>query len=120
MPFELGIDIGCRLFKGGKAAAKICLILEKERYRYQKALSDLSNSDIKNHNNEPEDIVRQVRNWFIENVLSKADSGTKIWEKFNEFMADFYEKRKKEGYKEKDLEMMPVPEFIYFIVNWLK
>ena len=71
-------------------------------------------------NNEPEDIVRQVRNWFIENVLRRADNGTKIWEKFNEFMADFYEKRKEEGYKEKDLEMMPIPEFIHFIEDWLR
>ena len=80
---------------------KKCLILEKERYRYQKALSDLSNSDIKSHNDKPENIVRQVRNWFVENVLRKADSGTKIWGKFNEFMADFYQIRKEEGYKKR-------------------
>lgn len=67
------------------------------------------------NNNKPEDIVRQVRNWFVENVLKKADSGTKIWEKFKKFMADFYKKRKEEGYKKKDLEMMPIPEFIHFI-----
>ena len=30
-------------------------------------------------------------------------------------MADFYKKRKEEGYKKKDLEMMPIPEFIHFI-----
>ena len=119
MPFELGVDIGCRLFKGGKTADKKCLILEKERYRYQKALSDLSNSPIKNHKNKPEIIVRQVRNWFVENGLTKADSATKIWGQFNEYMADFYEKRKAEGFKDKDLKMMPIPEFICFIEDWL-
>lgn len=119
MPFELGIDIGCRLFKEGVAKLKKCLILEKEQYRYQKALSDLSNSDIKRHNNEPEEIVRQIRNWFVENEQPKATSATKIWENFNEFMADFYEKRKKEGFKNKDLQMMPVPEYINFIKEWL-
>lgn len=119
MPFELGVDIGCRTYKRGNAKEKKCLILEKERYRYQKALSDMSGSDIKTHHNEPEEIVRQVRNWFIENDVQHADSGTRIWEAFNSFMADFYQKREAEGYKSKDLEMMPVPEYIRFIKNWI-
>ena len=50
MPFELGIDYGCQKFKGGIWSKKKILILEKERYRFQKAISDLSGSDIKNHN----------------------------------------------------------------------
>jgi hypothetical protein len=120
MAFELGIDIGCRLFKDGKEKNKKCLVLETEPYRIKKALSDLSGSDIKHHNNDPEKLVRAVRNWFVESGLRKAPSGTKIWESFNEFMADFYYKRKKEGYKDKDLEMMPVLEFIDFINDWIK
>ncbi|MCK4816652.1 hypothetical protein KA005_12855 [bacterium] len=120
MPFELGIDIGCRRYKGDdQANQKKCLILEKEKHRYQKALSDMSGSDIKSHNNEPEEIVRQTRIWFVENENPRADNATKIWESFNEFMADFYQKRKEEGYKDKDLEMMPIPEYILFIKDWL-
>lgn len=119
MPFELGIDIGCRRYLGGTADQKKCLILEKEQYRYQKALSDMSGSDIKHHNNEPEELIRQVRNWFVENEALRADSGTKIWELFNEFMADFFHEREKEGFKDKDLEMMPIPEYIQFINDWL-
>jgi hypothetical protein len=34
MPFELGMDVGCRRFGEGRAAEKRCLILEAERYRY--------------------------------------------------------------------------------------
>jgi hypothetical protein len=121
MPFELGIDIGCSLFNlNEKYKNKKCLVLEKDPYRYQKALSDFSGSDIKNHNDEPEDIVRVVRNWFVENGLKNATNATKIWESFNEFMADFYLKRKKEGYKDKDLEMMPIPEYLEFIKEWVK
>ncbi len=120
MPFELGIDIGYRLFSTGNAKTRKCLILEKEKYRYQKALSDLSSSDIKHHNNEPEDIVREVRNWFVETDKPRVPSGTRIWEHFNEFMADFYTKRKKEGYKRKDLQMMPIPELVSFKKEWLQ
>jgi len=80
----------------------------------------MSGSDIKSHNNEPEGIVRQTRNWFVENEDQRVDNATKIWEFFNEFMADFYQKREEEGYKDKDLEMMPIPEFIHFIEDWLR
>ena len=119
MSFELGVDIGCRIFKDGQAKDKKCLILEKERYRYQKALSDLSNSDIKSHDNEPEEVIRQIRDWFVVNELERADSGTIIWDSFNKFMADFYLKRKKEGFREKDIQRMPIPEFIRFINEWI-
>lgn len=118
MAFELGIDIGCRLFKEGKERSKRCLVLETEHYRIKQALSDLSGTDIKHHNNNPEKLVREVRNWFVENGLKKVPSGTVLWENFNEFMAEFYFRRQQEGYKAKDLEMMPVPEFIDFIKAW--
>jgi len=34
-------------------------------------------------------------------------------------MADFYEKRSSEGYKDRDFEKMPIPEYIDFIRDWL-
>lgn len=119
MAFELGVDFGCRAFAEGDTKTKKFLILEKERYRYQKALSDLSGSDIKNHNDEPENLVREVRNWFREMISQKSPSGTMIWEQFNEFMADFYKKREQQGYKGKDLQLMPTREYIDFIEEWL-
>ncbi|MCY3868925.1 MAG: hypothetical protein OXG87_05160 [Gemmatimonadetes bacterium] len=120
MPFELGLDIGCRVFSNGPLSQKRCLILETEQYDYQKALSDLSNSDIKRHQNEPEEVIRQVRNWFIEVGIEGLPSGTVIWDQFNEFMADFYQKREAEGFRDKDLQMMPVPEYVGFIEEWVR
>jgi len=119
MSFELGVDIGCRIFKDGQTKNKKCLILEKEKYRYQIALSDLSNSDIKSHNNEPEEVIRQIRDWFVVNELERADSSTIIWDSFNKFMADFYLKREEEGFRKKDIQRMPIPEFISFINEWI-
>ena len=119
MAFELGIDFGCRLFAGGEAKLKRLLVLEKERFRYQKALSDLSGSDIKNHNDEPEELVREVRNWFVQATSLRPTSGTKIWEDFNEFMADFRQKREEQGYRGKDLQTMPTQEYVDFIKEWL-
>lgn len=65
MPFELGIDFGCQKLKGGKWANKKILVLEKERYRFQKAISDLSGSDIKNHDDDVTKAIYAVRNWFV-------------------------------------------------------
>ena len=119
MPFELGLDIGCRVFSRGLMSQKRCLILETEQYEYQKALSDLSNSDIKRHRDEPEELIRQVRNWFVEVGINGVPSGTMIWEQFNEFMANFYHEREAEGFRGKDLDMMPVPEYLGFIEAWV-
>lgn len=119
MPFELGLDIGCRVFSRGIQSQKRCLILETEQYEYQKALSDLSNSDIKRHLNKPEEVVRQVRNWFVEVEVGKLPSATVMWKKFNAFTANFYHEREAEGFRDKDLEMMPVPEYVGYIKDWV-
>lgn len=121
MPFELGVDIGCRKFKGGKWINKKCLILETKPYRYQKALSDLSNSEIKSHKDDPETLVRQVRNWFVETIeINNAKSAAVIWDNFNEFMSDFFFKREKEGFKKADLQEMPIFEIIKFMEDWIR
>ena len=122
MPFEIGLDLGCRLYhQEEKYRSKKSLILEKERYSYQKALSDISNSDIKCHNGDVEELVEEVRNWFYEIGVNgvKGISGSFLWDEYNVFMADFYEKRSSEGYKDRDFEKMPIPEYIDFIRDWL-
>ena len=119
MPFELGLDIGCRSFSENHLKEKKCLILEKEKFRFMKAISDISGSDIKDHNNEPITLIRQVRNWFVETVgLKKIPSPTSIWYQFIDFATDFYEKRSEEGFTDEDLNIMPIPEYIDFIKEW--
>lgn len=119
MPFELGIEYACRHFSSDHLRDKRCLILEKEKYNYTKALSDLSGVDIKSHKNDPATLVREVRSWFIETVgLRQLKSPTVIWYTFNDFMSEFYVKRQSEGFSQDDLNMMPVPEFISFIKDW--
>jgi hypothetical protein len=120
MPFELGIDYGSRLFGSSPLNAKKCLILEKERFDYMRALSDLSGVDIKSHKDEPEEMVRAVRNWFVETVgLRGVPSPTSIWYAFNNFTSAFYNARITNGFTDKDLDMMPVPEYLDFILDWV-
>jgi hypothetical protein len=120
MPFEIGLDLGCRLYHENAAFRdKKSLILEGERYSHQKALSDLSNSDVKCHKNDEEELVLEVRNWFSELGFDKVKSGSKIWDMFNEFMTVFHEQRTTDGFREKDIYRLPVPEFIRYVNDWL-
>jgi hypothetical protein len=120
MPFELGIEYGSRRFGVQPLTRKKCLVLEKDQHEFQKALSDLSGIDIKHHNNEPSEVVRAVRNWFVETVgLSGVHSASRIWYRFADFASDFYDTRIADGYSAEDLNMMPVPEYIDFIQRWV-
>lgn len=121
MPFELGIEYGARIFSSGPMSGKRCLILETKRYDFMRALSDLSGVDIKSHDDEPDEIVRAVRDWFVETVgLRGVDSPTVIWYQFIYFATDFYDARFAEGFTDEDLNMMPVPEYIDFIREWVR
>jgi len=119
MSFELGLDIGARIFNYSKYRTKCCLILEERKYRYQAAISDVSNSDIKHHNGEAIKIVTAVRNWFAENGLRHTPSATTIWYSFSDFMNDFYEKRKSEGFTRREIYSMPVKELIDYMSEWI-
>ena len=120
MPFELGMDYACRCYKGGKWAQKKCLILEAEQYRYQAAISDLSNSDIKAHNNCPDKAVKHVRNWLVQEDLGSAPSPTTIWYSFNDFMADLYDRLTKDGFSKDDIEDLPITELFDHMKTWIK
>lgn len=95
-------------------------MLEKDPHEFRKAISDLSGIDIKHHGNEPEGIVRAVRDWFVETVgLRRVHSATRIWRRFADFTLTFYDARLADGFSERDLNMMPIPEYIDFIEAWL-
>ena len=121
MPFELGIEYGCRRFGAQPLTRKKCLVLEKDQHEFQKAISDLSGIDIKHHNDEPSEVVRAVRNWFVETVgLRRIHSASRIWYRFTDFASDFYNKRIADGYSHADVLTMPVPEYVDFIHRWVR
>lgn len=121
IPFELGIDYGCRRTSRAYLKRKRFLVLGAKPHDYKRALSDLAGIDAKSHWNDPQKAVFALRNWFVETVhLKKASSGSTIWEKFLEFHWDFYAERKKDGFSRQDLNTMPVREYIASIRHWLK
>ena len=119
MPFELGLDFGCRLFGSDLRKGKRCLVLEAEPYRYKAALSDLSGSDIESHGNEPYRVVAIVRNWLKNVCPMKAAGPAKIEGAFTDFMAQNYDNLTAKGFSPRDIEALPVPELIECMEDWI-
>ena len=79
MPFELGIDYGCRPIGIEHLRRKRFLVLGEKPHDYKKALSDLGGVDAKSHANQPNQAVLALRNWFVDTVhLTAAHSLTVI------------------------------------------
>ena len=91
MPFELGLFLGARRFGKPGQRAKRCLVLEAQRDRYQKFLSDIAGQDIRQHGNRPAQAVAAVRDWLAGSRPKSAPilpGGTAIMRRYEEFEAD--------------------------------
>ncbi len=64
MPLELGLFLGAKRYGSRAQRRKSCLILERERYRYQKFCSDLAGQDIRGHENNVAVAIGAVRDWL--------------------------------------------------------
>jgi hypothetical protein len=120
MPLELGIDLGCKRFKRGRWSKKRCLILEAKPFRYKAAISDLSNSDIAVHGNQPVKVVKAVRDWLNATADLHAPGPNEIWNRFNAFMADNFLLLKARGFSNHDIKQLPIDELIACMKSWLR
>ncbi len=120
MPYELGLDIGCMEYGGGRCTSKKALILETEKYHFQKVLSDISGQDIENHNNDPLTLIKKVRNWLSANNKVEVLPGqSEIWIAYNLFNSDL-EINLGKTYTPKDIEEMPIGDYLKFAKDWIK
>lgn len=88
MPLELGAFLGAKYFGSQEQRRKACLILDSEKYRYKKFISDISGQDIQAHENDPRKIIRIVRNWLRAYTASSIPSGSVISNRYEAFKAD--------------------------------
>ncbi|MDE2722156.1 MAG: hypothetical protein OXI59_02140 [Gemmatimonadota bacterium] len=91
MPLELGIFLGARRFGQSKQREKICLILDKERYRYQQYCSDISGQDIRSHGGDIRGAIIAVRDW-LRNATTEKDviipAGSRIFDRYKLFLSE--------------------------------
>lgn len=117
MPFELGMDLGCKMYSQND---KRCLILEEDQYRYKEVISDISGQDISNHASDPIQVVKCVRNWIYKIKRSKPVAYTVIWDLYNEFLYDFDKDMKAENLDPDKMWEIPFSELIDLMSKWVK
>ncbi len=119
MAFECGIEFGMRLARPDIFEKKKILILEKEQYRYQKVISDIAGNDIKAHKNNPQQLIKVIRDWFKLN-LGNVPGYREIWLAYNEFIYEFEEILTIEGYDPGDINSLTFSDIIDFINTWIR
>jgi hypothetical protein len=118
MPFELGLDYGCRQFLDGRQDKKI-LIMEEKSHRYQAALSDFAGCDIHMHGNEFEIAVRKVRNWLVAEAGAQKVGASGILGNYEDFQGWYYQKQKAAGFSEADIKDYSTKELLEGMVDWM-
>lgn len=89
MPLELGMFLGAHRFGSGRHREKVCLILDTERYRYQKFISDIAGQDIREHNNSSLVLITAIRNWLFSHSKNiSIPGGSKIHSRFKAYEAE--------------------------------
>jgi hypothetical protein len=119
MPFELGIDFGCRLFGKPNQRKKRALVLEAKPHRYKAAISDLAGADIACHDDEPYQVIGVVRGWLKNVSLEHADGPALIASAFTDFMARNFDALTQIGFSPQDIEELPVAELIERMQDWV-
>ena len=91
MPLELGIFLGARKYGDARQRQKRCLILDHDRYRFQKYCSDIAGQDIRAHESDPSKSVTRVRDWLVQWIPSPkvtVPGGGVIARRYSRFLAD--------------------------------
>jgi hypothetical protein len=116
MPYELGLDMGCIEFGSRKSKSKKILILEKDKFHYQKVLSDIAGQDIENHEDDPKTLVQKVRNWFSTLSPRKSCSPTtEVWAAYNQCSSDLIE----DIYSDGKNDNIPIEEYLKLVKRWI-
>ncbi|GGE07857.1 hypothetical protein GCM10011390_28630 [Aureimonas endophytica] len=119
MPFELGIDYGCRQYFGRGRDKKKILILEAKPYRYQAAISDLSGCDIDIHDGDYQKAVRKVRNWLVTEAGAPAEGAGKILNAYVDFQEWNYQRQLAAGFSDADIQDYPTRELLDAMLEWV-
>ena len=120
MPFELGMDFGCRHYGTGTLATKTILVLEEQPYRYQAAISDLAGSDVEAHRGRYETAVRKVRNWITGQGGFDPIGAARILAEYEDFQEWNYERQLAAGFSDEDIQDYSTAELLNAMINWIE
>jgi len=119
MPLELGLFLGAKRFGRAEQKLKICLILDVERYRYQKFISDIAGQDIAAHSGDSGTAIRIVRDW-LSNATPKSiriPGGSTIGSRYLAFRQELPSLCKKVHLK---IDELTFKDYLAQVEEWLK
>lgn len=118
MPLELGMYLGAKLFGSGDQSEKAAIVLDVDRYRYQKFISDISGQDIRAHGGSTDEAIRQVRDFLSTHLDASVflPGGDRILERYSRFRRDLPEMC---GEMHLDPSMLNFRDLTGLIVTWL-
>lgn len=119
MPFELGMDWGCRHYCGSKHHMKRFLILEEKPFRFQATISDLSGCDIKTHHADYARAMKEVRYWLRQQTGCDAPGPSRLVSDYITFSEWEYETKLRQGYSEDDIREYPTFERLEAMRTWI-
>ncbi len=89
MPLELGVFLGAKSFGGRDQTSKRCIVFDRERYRFQKFISDIAGQDIHAHSGDSQVLIEDLAAWLRGQSRDPAiPSGRAIAAEFEVFRAD--------------------------------
>jgi hypothetical protein len=118
MPLELGLFLGAKRFGTGKQKLKNCLVLDVERYRYQKFISDIAGQDIVTHEATPAIAIRVVRDWLsdAQPASRRTPGGGAMVTRYESFRADLPATCARRGLVTSELTFT---EYVLQVEEWL-
>jgi hypothetical protein len=89
MPYEFGLFMGCSIFGKSRHKNKKALVLDRDRYRFGRFMSDIAGQDIQNHDDDVGQVIRKVRNWLAAHDRDlRLPGGDVIARRFDEFRVE--------------------------------
>lgn len=116
MPLELGIFMGAKRYGRPRIPERRLLILDTEKYRYQKFISDIAGMDIHAHERKSEVAISITRTWLA-NVSRRRLLGDKrLVRLYERFKADIPALAASLGF---DPNAIPYSDFDTMVDGWL-
>jgi hypothetical protein len=118
MPLELGLFLGAKAFGRRNPRQKVCLILDRQPYRYQKFCSDIAGQDLAAHGGQPKRAIKAVRDWLQANHRSVIrPDGTTIHHRYRKFVQALPELRRQ---TQLDKDEPSFVDYVSLLEGWLE
>ena len=119
MPLELGMFLGAKQYGDEIQRRKVCLVLDRSPYRYQRFCSDIAGQDIAAHNRKVPAAIAAVRD-FLRSAKSPdvmIPGAARIHQRYLDFSATIPALCRALGQKKDKLTFR---DYTAFVARWLK